>query len=332
MNRSDKYSSFQESVAKRLEKLYSSPFREFYEPYLSFCNAFSSAASFHITPQVGSSITYAVPQMGISDTIGSATHYPLQEVCNTLLGNSSIALGSDIRTIADPLGYLQRFLPDDMPPYENWGTVSGTQFQSAFEPFIASINAIRVQPEVIEIPEKLIPEQFLSGIEVKSKPDASTRKLSYRLARGFITLFLIPLLYDLVKEFVVHTLFSSDQTDYIIQQNEERNQLLREHNQLKREEIELFKENSESSNSVIVLSPEDTEKLFRAIDYLLNVNEQIENSDIVLDGPDNSPAEIQSLASETEVPAQSVPSSVPTESPIYQSDDSTPFAPESTEH
>ncbi len=358
----DKYLYLQERLAKQMEIFYRSPIMDIMEQQQQTDSNLRRAAQTSFLPSESTNT---------NDLLTSAAHTPMREWADMYSKISSFIqkmLISPINESASSFAiafqepsalstYLANFLPENLQQYERLGTLSDEQFKSAFEPFISSINAIRVYPESVELPKKLIPEQIVSGIEIKSESDALTDILPHSTAKYLIHNILIPVfvgvLSGVLSSLLIQRLFSSGQTQYqeehmdkldrIIQQNDgrnrielEQNELLKESNQLQKEENELLKAQTEVHGTVISFSPEDAEKIMYAIDYLLSVSEQLETSDYTPNDSDNSPAKIQPLSPETEDLAQNASSSVLTESSVSQPDDlipSTPPSPsDSSEH
>ena len=117
------------------------------------------------------------------------TFAPLQKIINRSTNNLAQSFFSVLQEPTALSSYVQNIIPESLLQYENLGSFSGEQFKNAFDPFLKSINDIRINQNYVEFPETLIPEHLQqNGITVSSQQPAKTICISWEKAISILSL------------------------------------------------------------------------------------------------------------------------------------------------
>lgn len=114
---------------------------------------------------------------------------PLQNMINNSTNGLAQSLFPALQDPAALASYVQNIVPEGL--LEDLNSFSGEQFKNAFDPFLKSINDIRINQNYVEFPETLIPEHLQqNGITVSSQQPAKTICISWEKAISILSLII----------------------------------------------------------------------------------------------------------------------------------------------
>jgi hypothetical protein len=111
---------------------------------------------------------------------------PIQEMLNNLTNSSAASIAAAFQDSSVLAASFQEIIPPDIAQnFENLNTFSVEQFSTAFNPLFSAIDNIRIFPDHIEVPDELVPENFIKSPDATQsqyKPDVKRLSRSDAIA------------------------------------------------------------------------------------------------------------------------------------------------------